>query len=220
MRHSILHVVLLFLCSISLIAQTVRIETRRGNKSYDRGSYQSARAAYLSAIARDTTYLPARLGLGDALYQSGDTVAAVQVWQRVASDRAADPHLQALAWHNLGNRCMDTQQYDKAIEAYKEALRRNPTDDETRYNLALAIKLNKRPPQQGGGGGGGRSPQPNQPQTPPDNQPPRQPQGQEPTLDKSQADHILDALRQEEQHTRQRINQQNSQQNQPNKKNW
>jgi Tetratricopeptide repeat. len=115
---------------------------------------------------------------------------------------------------------MDTQQYDKAIEAYKEALRRNPTDDETRYNLALAIKLNKRPPQQGGGGGGGRSPQPNQPQTPPDNQPPRQPQGQEPTLDKSQADHILDALRQEEQHTRQRINQQNSQQNQPNKKNW
>ena len=52
---------------------------------------------------------------------------------------------------------MDTQQYDKAIEAYKESLRRNPTDDETRYNLALAIKLNKQPPQQGGGGGGGGS---------------------------------------------------------------
>ncbi len=30
--------------------------------------------------------------------------------------------------------------YAKAVEAYKESLRNNPKDDETRYNLALAQK--------------------------------------------------------------------------------
>ena len=115
---------------------------------------------------------------------------------------------------------MDTRQYDKAIEAYKESLRRNPTDNETRYNLALAIKLNKQPPQQGGGGGGGGGSQSDPSQTPPEQKPNEQPQGKKPDLDKSQADRILDALRQQEQHTRQRINQRQPQQQNPNKKNW
>ena len=129
MMRKLLYIVLLLLSSLTLIGQTVRLDARRGNKSYNRSNYSSARAAYLSSVARDSTYAPARLGLGDALYMSGDTVAAVQMWQRIASDSKADPRLQALAWHNLGNRCMDTQQYDKAIEAYKESLRRNPTED-------------------------------------------------------------------------------------------
>ena len=219
MMRKLLYIVLLLLSSLTLVGQTVRLDARRGNKSYNRSNYSSARTAYLSSVARDSTYAPARLGLGDALYMSGDTVAAVQMWQRIASDSKADPRLQALAWHNLGNRCMDMQQYDKAIEAYKESLRRNPTDDETRYNLALAIKLNKQPPQQGGGGGGGGS-QSDPSQTPPDQQPKEQPQGKEPDLDKSQADRILDALRQQEQHTRQRINQRQPQQKNQNKKNW
>lgn len=219
MMRKLLYITLLLLCSLSLVGQTVRLDARRGNKSYERGDYSSAGAAYLSSVGRDSTYATARLGLGDALYMSRDTTAALQMWQRVATDMSADPRLQAYAWHNLGNRCMDTQQYDKAIEAYKESLRRNPTDDETRYNLALAIKLNKKPPQQGGGGGGGGAQQEN-PQTPPDQQPDQQPQGQEPTLDKSQTDRILDGLRQQEQHTRQRMNQRQPQQNNQNKKNW
>ena len=33
---------------------------------------------------------------------------------------------------------MQKEEYDNAIEAYKQALRNNPTDEETRYNLALA----------------------------------------------------------------------------------
>ena len=36
-----------------------------------------------------------------------------------------------------------SKQYPQCIEAYKESLRNNPKDDETRYNLALAQKLLK-----------------------------------------------------------------------------
>jgi tetratricopeptide (TPR) repeat protein len=48
--------------------------------------------------------------------------------------------------HNLGNVYMKEKQYDKAVKTYKEALRNNPKDEETRYNLALAKELLKKNP--------------------------------------------------------------------------
>lgn len=41
-------------------------------------------------------------------------------------------------FHNLGNSFMEQKKYKEAVEAYKNSLRNNPTDEETRYNLALA----------------------------------------------------------------------------------
>ncbi|HAV54019.1 MAG TPA: hypothetical protein DCX41_03680, partial [Aequorivita sp.] len=46
-----------------------------------------------------------------------------------------------------GNTYMNEKKYTEAVEAYKNALRNNPNDDETRYNLALAKDmLEKNPP--------------------------------------------------------------------------
>ena len=56
------------------------------------------------------------------------------------------------AYHNLGNTFMNDKKYQEAVESYKEALRNNPKDDETRYNLALAKDLLEKNPPQGGGG--------------------------------------------------------------------
>ena len=50
---------------------------------------------------------------------------------------------KAESFHNMGNSMMKEKQYDKAIEAYKNSLRNNSKDDETRYNLALAQKMLK-----------------------------------------------------------------------------
>ena len=55
------------------------------------------------------------------------------------------------AFHNLGNTFMNAKQYKEAVEAYKNALRNNPTDDETRYNLALAKKMLEEEQKNGGG---------------------------------------------------------------------
>ena len=46
-------------------------------------------------------------------------------------------------YHNMGVILQSAKQYPQCIEAYKESLRNNPKDDETRYNLALAQKLLK-----------------------------------------------------------------------------
>ena len=56
------------------------------------------------------------------------------------------------AFHNLGNTFMNAKQYQPAVEAYKNALRNNPTDEETRYNLALAKEMLEKNPPQGGDG--------------------------------------------------------------------
>ena len=54
------------------------------------------------------------------------------------------------AFHNLGNALMNQKEYSGAVEAYKNALRNNPSDDQSRYNLALAKDLlEKNPPQEG-----------------------------------------------------------------------
>ena len=54
-----------------------------------------------------------------------------------------DPFIKADAHHNVGNIAMKEKQYAPAVDAFKNALRNNPNDDETRYNLALAQKLLK-----------------------------------------------------------------------------
>ena len=45
------------------------------------------------------------------------------------------------ALHNMGNVYMKKKEYEKAVESYKNALRNNPSDNETRYNYALAKSL-------------------------------------------------------------------------------
>ena len=54
----------------------------------------------------------------------------------------------AQTYHNLGNIFMQKKDYGQSVEAYKQSLRINPYDDETRYNLALAQKLLKDQQQQ------------------------------------------------------------------------
>ena len=84
------------------------------------------------------------------------------------------------AYHNLGNSFFVLEQYDKAIEAYKQSLRLNPSDNETRYNLVKAMQQQKQQQQQ---------PQPQ----------PQQQQQQQDQMDQQTAEQLLQALEQDEQ---------------------
>ncbi|MCK4747177.1 MAG: tetratricopeptide repeat protein, partial [Bacteroidales bacterium] len=46
----------------------------------------------------------------------------------------------AHVWHNIGNSLLESQQFAQSIEAYKNSLRLNPGDQDTKYNLAYAKK--------------------------------------------------------------------------------
>jgi tetratricopeptide (TPR) repeat protein len=87
--------------------------------------------------------------LGNALYRQQKYPEAAEQYQlvtgqgeRLLSENKAENSLRlAEVFHNLGNIGMKSKEYAKSVEAYKQSLRLNPRDEETRYNLALAQKL-------------------------------------------------------------------------------
>ena len=136
----------------------------------------------------------------------------------------------AQLFHNIGNAQLQQKKFAEAAESFKQSLRLNPTDDETRYNLALALK--QIPPEDKNKGGGAQ----NQPQPQPQEQKPQpqkeqnkeqgkpeQPQKNE-KIDPKTAEKILDAYQQDEDESGKRYEarrQQGQQQRQDkNKKRW
>ena len=80
------------------------------------------------------------------MMQNKDSLATVQFEK--AGRLEKDPKRKAMVYHNIGFICQNHRLYSEAIEAYKESLRNNPSDNETRYNLELCKRLNKSNKQQ------------------------------------------------------------------------
>lgn len=130
-----------------LWAQAERKYIRDGNALYASGKYKEAAEKYAEAMRIKKDYLAAYLNQGNALYQQDSLDAAIKQFELAAS-LSTDKDLKAKAYHNLGNAYLKAGKYEESIEAYKNALRNNPNDPDTRYNLAYAqSKLQNQPPQ-------------------------------------------------------------------------
>lgn len=114
--------------------------TFEGNKRIVENDFVSAEAKYRESISTNPNSMNSKFNLGNAYY--GQQALDEAAMSFVKSGKAAENELgRHQSLHNLGNTMMLKKEYQKAVEAYKDALRNNPTDDETRYNLALAKKL-------------------------------------------------------------------------------
>jgi tetratricopeptide (TPR) repeat protein len=111
----------------------------------------TAEAYYRKAIAKDPSNAEAKYNLGNLYYNKDITSQALER-HRGAATTAEEKPLKHDAFHNQGNAYMKQKKYSEAVEAYKQSLRNNPQDDETRYNLALAKKMLEEEQKQGGGG--------------------------------------------------------------------
>lgn len=108
--------------------------------------FPDAEANYRQAISLNPKDETAKYNLGTAYYGKEKNAEAMLRFKQAAvtATTKADKHR---AFHNLGNTYMNEKKYTEAVESYKNALRNNPNDDETRYNLALAKDLlDKNPP--------------------------------------------------------------------------
>jgi Ca-activated chloride channel family protein len=106
-----------------------------------------AEAGFRKAIALNPANETGKYNLGTAYYGKSKNTEALNRFKQASSVATAKPEKHR-AFHNLGNTFMNEKNYTEAVEAYKNALRNNPTDDESRYNLALAKDmLEKNPPQ-------------------------------------------------------------------------
>ena len=135
---------LLLLGSISVHAQqkTDRDYLRSGNKLYNDSLFIKAEVDYRKALDINPKSTDAMFNLGNALLMQQKVKEAMEQYESV-SKVEKDKSKLAEIYHNMGVILQSAKQYPQCIEAYKESLRNNPKDNETRYNLALAQKMLK-----------------------------------------------------------------------------
>ena len=135
-------VLLLLLLSTAAFAQSDRQLVRQGNKQFRLGNSAEAEVLYRKAVEKNPRNPQANYNLGNALMlQRKDSLAITQLDK--AAKLETNPIRRAQAYHNMGVMCQQHQMFGEAIEAYKESLRNNPTDHQTRYNLALCKRQQK-----------------------------------------------------------------------------
>ena len=126
----------MLLMAVSTYAQTDRQYLRQGNKQYNAGDYANAEVSYRKAIEKNPRNPQALYNLGNALMAQKKDSASIEQFQNAAK-LETNPMRKYQSFHNIGVICQTHKMYGEAIEAYKSALRLNPNDDETRYNLVL-----------------------------------------------------------------------------------
>lgn len=162
----ILYIVLL-LNSVLIFGQEKDKNLYNGNQSFKEKKYADAEADFrVTESKKSPKKATAGYNLGNSVYRQNQQGEA-QIRYIQALEHAKTKEEKHRIYHNLGNTFMLDKNYEAAAEAYKNALRNNPNDEETRYNYALAKRKKKdNPPPKNnkkdnkGGGGQDKKPQP------------------------------------------------------------
>lgn len=151
----------------SAYAQADRKEVRKGNRYFKKENYKEAEVEYRKALIKDSLSIVGNYNLANTLMHDDDAANAELIYAKVGDTISKIPvgvdweegsvivEKNSIApdyYHNLGNSYLAQKKYQEAVEAYKNALRRNPGDGQTRENYIYAKK--KLEDQQNNGGGG------------------------------------------------------------------
>ena len=141
-HYLIVTVAFLLVGGTNAVAQTDRNLIRQGNRAFKSQKWAAAETQYRKAIYKNQKNPQAIYNLGCALLaQQKDSLAMVQFGN--AAQLESNIFRRSKSYHNMGVVMQNHREYAQAIEYYKMALRCNPQDNETRYNLALCKKLLK-----------------------------------------------------------------------------
>ena len=109
------------------------------NEFADSDNFIYAEKEYRKAISKAPSVVAGSYNLGNSYYEKGNYDEALYRHTQ-AIENATTKAEKHKAYHNIGNILMKKELCKEAVEAFKNALRNDPTDDETRYNFALAKK--------------------------------------------------------------------------------
>ena len=197
------------LCFVSLSwAQQENRDVRRGNTAYNDSSYTEAEINYRRGLDKNDQSFEAHFNLGNALFKQEKYEAATEEYLAAANllksndklDKEELNHRLADTYHNIGNALYAQQRYGDAVEAYKQSLRHNPKDNNTRYNLVKAKQHQQQQQQQ--------EQQQEQQEQQQQEQQQQQQQPNEQQMDEETAEQILQALEQDEQETQEKLQRQ------------
>lgn len=216
--------------------QKARKMVRQGNRFFRNNHRQDALVTYIKGLNADSIDARVNYNLATAMFSENwrNTQEAQRDsmlrYYNAAAEQEENPLRKAKAFHNKGVLYQSARDFQNAIEAYKDALRNNPNDDESRYNLVVCQhQLDKN---DNGGGQNNQNQQDNQDQQQQDQQQQEQQQEQqnqdqsqqqnqqEPPMSKENAEQLLNAAMQREKETQKRVNEHQQPQRRRIEKNW
>jgi Ca-activated chloride channel family protein len=191
----------------------------RGNNYYHSGQMENAIQHYREALKAKQDLKKANFNLGDAIYKEAmgikksdkqamimgmkpDSLAGIMLDEAagqfdVVSQTVSDKDTLHKALHNLGNCRLMQKNYQGAVDAYKKSLKVDPKDEDTRYNLAYALKKLKE--QQKNNKDKNKQQQKQNQDQKQQQQKQQQQQQQQPKMSKEEAERMLNALKNSEQ---------------------
>lgn len=144
MKNFILYMILML--SFAVSAQEKDKTLPKANEEYAEKKFVEAEANYRISNSKFPKRTVSAYNLGNAIYRQNQIAEAKLAYGKAIENIKSRPQKHKL-YHNLGNVFMKEKNYSAAVEAYKNALRNKPSDEETRYNYALAKqKLKENPP--------------------------------------------------------------------------
>lgn len=123
---------------------------REAEEKLEEEDFSSAEASYRTAVSKNSENVTARYNMANMYYGKEKPEHAVKRYNQAAKLEESKEGKHKI-FHNMGNSFMEQKDYARAVEAYKNALRNVPSDEETRYNLALAKKMLEEEEPEGGG---------------------------------------------------------------------
>ncbi len=194
-----------------VLAQPAQKLVRSGNNSYKNGHFKDAEIDYRKALTKAPESQKATFNLGNSLYKQQNFDEAAAQYQKLIQNGNSDVP-KGGSYYNLGNSLLENKKYKESIEAYKMALRQNPKDEDTRYNLSYAMtKLQEQKNQEQ---------EKQQQQEQKQQQQQQKQQQQKPDMSKQDANRMLNAMNNNEKRTLDKTkNKQKTSQSQP-EKDW
>ena len=207
-------IILLLCVTVTGFAQKAERDfIRKGNRFFRDSLYTNAEVNYRKALEVNPKSTVSMFNLANTLASQNKVQEAIE--QYVGASKIEKDKLNlSQIYHNMGVAFHSQKNYAKAVEAYKESLRNNPKDDETRYNLALAQKMLNEQQNQSQDQNQNKDKQQkekenqekkdqNQQQTPP-----AQPEKKESEISKENAEQLLNSIMQDEKKVQDKIKKQ------------
>jgi tetratricopeptide (TPR) repeat protein len=185
---------LIFMLPVLVHGQAERKYVRQGNKQYKEEVFDESEILYRKALEKEQQSYSGEFNLGDAMYKQEKFEDAARSFHKL-SENETDPIKLGELYHNLGNSFLKANQLEASIEAYKQSLRNNPADNETRHNLAYAQQMQQQ----------------QQDQKDQDQNQDQQQQQQQPQISREDAQRMLQALQQDEQDLQEKLKKQKAQ---------
>ncbi len=218
----ILVVSMLLSVALTASAQVDRHDVRAGNRKFRKDNWKEADISYRKALVKDSTSVAANYNLANTLYRQENYEEAEKLMKKIGDNASASANA-ADYWYNTGDIAIAKKDWQGAVNAFKEALLKNPSDMDAKENYIYAKKMLENQQKNGGGNGDGQDNQDqnnqNQDQKQDQNQNQNQnqnngqgngsqqpQQGQEGKISPQQAQQMLRAIQAKEKETQDKVN--------------